>query len=121
MKFVIHDCQIKLQKMKKMFFAAAFVMAIMFPAVYAEASTGDLRHAPSMSGTSSVMMSALSDDGSYTKTGQTVSVYTETGHSKGSYAVYLHDGKRYIKFYNTWICIQGKSRFAYNGNWYVIK
>lgn len=61
------------------------------------------------------------NDGSYTPTSQSVSVYTESGHSKGSYTVYLHNGKRYIKFQNSWICIQGKSRFHHNGNWYVIK
>lgn len=61
------------------------------------------------------------NDGSYSATSQSVSVYTENGHPKGSFTVYLHHGKKYIKFQNTWICIQGKSRFAHNGNWYVIK
>ena len=61
------------------------------------------------------------NDGSYTRTNNSVTIYTESGHSKGSYAVYLHNGKRFIKFDNTWICIQGKRRFAHNGNWYVIK
>ena len=50
-----------------------------------------------------------------------VTIYTESGHCKGSYSIYLHKGKKYIKFNNMWICIQGKNRFAYNGNWYVIK
>lgn len=61
------------------------------------------------------------NDGTYSATSQKVSVYTEAGHPKGSYTVYLHQGKKYIKFQNTWICIQGKSRFAHNGNWYIIK
>lgn len=61
------------------------------------------------------------NDSSYSKTNDTVSIQTESGHKKGVYAVYLHQGKKYIKFNNTWICIHGKSRFAYNGNWYVIK
>lgn len=61
------------------------------------------------------------NDGTYTRTGSTVSVYTEEGHPKGTFSVYLHHGKRYIDFNNTWICIQGKSRFGYCGNWYVIK
>lgn len=61
------------------------------------------------------------NDGSYMKTNKSVTVYTESGHCKGAYAVYLHKGKKYIDFNNTWICIQGKSRFGYNGNWYVIK
>lgn len=61
------------------------------------------------------------NDGSYSPTSQKVSVYTENGSPKGSFTVYLHYGKKYIKFQNTWICIQGKSRFGHNGNWYVIK
>lgn len=61
------------------------------------------------------------NDGSYSATSQSVSVYTEGGHPKGSFTVYLHQDKKYIKFQNTWICIQGKSLFGYNGNWYVIK
>ena len=61
------------------------------------------------------------NDGSYLATSQSVSIYTQEGHSKGSFTVYLHQGKKYIKFQNTWICIQGKSRFGYKGNWYVIK
>ncbi|WP_418551679.1 hypothetical protein [Prevotella sp.] len=60
-------------------------------------------------------------DGNYTKTNYSVTIYTESGHCKGSYSIYLHKGKKYIKFNNVWICIQGKNRFAYNGNWYVIK
>ena len=61
------------------------------------------------------------NDGTYTRTQYSVTIYTEGGHCKGSFAIYLHHGKKYISFNNTWICIQGKSRFAYNGNWYVIK
>lgn len=57
----------------------------------------------------------------YSKTGQSVTVFSESGINKGNFAVYLHQGKKYISFQNTWICIQGKSRFAYNGNWYVIR
>lgn len=61
------------------------------------------------------------NDGTYSATSQSVSVYTENGHPKGSFTVYLYHGKKYINFQNTWICIQGKSRFGHNGNWYVIK
>lgn len=61
------------------------------------------------------------NDGTYTRTQHSVTVYTEDGHCKGTFAVYLHQGKKYISFNNTWICIQGKSRFGYNGNWYVIR
>ena len=68
-----------------------------------------------------VQMSPAPNDGTYTRTNYAVTIYTESGHCKGTFAIYLHGGRRYIAFYNTWICIQGKSRFAYNGNWYVIK
>lgn len=68
-----------------------------------------------------VCMASAPNDGTYTRTNYSVSIYTENGHPKGTYAVYLHHGKRYIDFNNTWICIQGKSRFGYCGNWYVIK
>ena len=68
-----------------------------------------------------VCMASAPNDGTYTRTSYSVSIYTEDGHPKGTYAVYLHHGKRYIDFNNTWICIQGKSRFGYCGNWYVIK
>lgn len=61
------------------------------------------------------------NDGFYMRTNKSVKVYTESGHSKGSFVVYLHQGKKYIDFNDTWICIQGKTRFAYKGNWYVIK
>ena|GEM_PF-2134714 len=61
------------------------------------------------------------NDGTYSATSQTVSVYTESGHPKGSFTVYLHHGQKYIKFQNSWVCIQGKSRFSFNGNWYIIK
>lgn len=66
-------------------------------------------------------MVSAPNDGSFTRTCYSVSVYTESGHPKGMYAVYLHQGKRYIDFNNTWICIQGRSRFGYCGNWYVIR
>lgn len=66
-------------------------------------------------------INTFSDDGQYTQTNYSVMIYTESGHSKGAYPVYLHKGGKYIKFNNVWICIQGKRRFAYNGNWYVIK
>lgn len=61
------------------------------------------------------------NDGSYTRTNQSVMIYTESGHSKGSYSIYLHRGQKYINFKNRWICIQGKQRFACDGNWYIIK
>lgn len=71
--------------------------------------------------TGNICMAAAPNNGTYTRTSSSVSVYTESGHPKGSFAVYLHHGKKYIDFNNTWICIQGKRRFAHNGNWYVIK
>lgn len=71
--------------------------------------------------TGNTCMAAAPNDGTYTRTSSSVSIYTQEGHPKGSFAVYLHHGNRYIDFYNTWICIQGKTRFGYRGNWYVIK
>lgn len=59
--------------------------------------------------------------GTYLATSQTVLVYAEGGNPKGSFTVYLHHGKKYIQFQNSWVCIQGKSRFSFNGNWYVIR
>lgn len=70
--------------------------------------------------TGNTCMAAAPNNGTYTRTSSSVYVYTQEGHSKGSFAVYLHHGKRYIDFNNTWICIQGKKRFGYRGNWYVI-
>lgn len=61
------------------------------------------------------------NNGTYTPTQYYVNVYTESGHSKGSFTIYLHHGQKYISFNRTWICIQGKNRFFYSGNWYVIK
>lgn len=61
------------------------------------------------------------NESSYMRTNKSVKVYTESGYDKGSFAVYLHQGRKYIDFNDTWICIQGKMRFAYKGNWYVIK
>lgn len=61
------------------------------------------------------------NDGRYMRTQYSVTIYSETGLCKGSYSIYLYQGKKYIDFNNTWICIQGKSRFAYCGVWYIIK
>lgn len=71
--------------------------------------------------TANTCMAAAPNNGTYMRTSYSVSVYNENGHPKGTFAVYLHYGKRYIDFNNTWICIQGKSRFGYCGNWFVIK
>lgn len=71
--------------------------------------------------TGNTCMAAAPNDGTYLKTSSSVSVFNENGHPKGTFSVYLHNGKRYIDFYNTWICIQGKRRFAFRGNWYVIR
>ena len=57
----------------------------------------------------------------YMRTGRTVEIYTESGHHKGTYSVWLSKGDKYIKFNNEWIRIEGKSRFSHNGNAYVIK
>lgn len=67
------------------------------------------------------MTSESTYDGHYMRTNYSVTIYTEGGHCKGTYAIYLHNGDRYIRFQNCWICIQGKQRFHFSGNWYVIK
>ena len=69
----------------------------------------------------SAVLAQAPNDGSYTRTSSSVKVYTESGHKKGTFPIYLHKGKRYIDFDDKWICIQGKRRFFYKGNWYVIK
>lgn len=61
------------------------------------------------------------NDGTYSRTNKSVLIYTQSGHPKGSYTIYLHSGRKYINFKNRWVCIQGKQRFACDGNWYVIK
>ena len=61
------------------------------------------------------------NNGTYSRTNKSVLIYTQSGHPKGSYTIYLHSGKKYINFKNRWICIQGKQRFACDGNWYVVK
>lgn len=61
------------------------------------------------------------NNGTYVRTPYSVSVYTEAGQSKGAYAICLRSGMKYINFKNTWVCIQGKNRFFYGGNWYIIK
>ena len=57
----------------------------------------------------------------YMRTSKAVEIHTESGHRKGTYSVWLSGGKKYIKFNNEWICIEGKTRFFHNGNAYVIK
>lgn len=96
---------------KKIFMAVALMAAFTVTDIKANA----------FAVSTNVCMTPAPNDGTYTKTSCSVSVYTESGHPKGVYAVYLHHGKRYIDFNNTWICIQGKNRFGYCGNWYVIK
>lgn len=98
--------------MIKKFFLVIAVMASMAAADMVTTSAGL---------TGNTCMAAAPNDGTYTRTSSSVSVYTQEGHPKGSFSVYLHHGKRYIDFNNTWICIQGKNRFGYCGNWYVIK
>lgn len=96
---------------KKIFLAIALVTA--FTATDIVATSGGL--------TGNTCMAATPNDGTYTRTSSSVSVYTQEGHPKGSFPVYLHHGKRYIDFNNTWISIHGKSRFGQCGNWYIIK
>lgn len=94
-----------------------FVLVIALVAAF---TTADIV-ATSCGLTGNTCMAAAPNDGTYTRTNSSVSIYTQEGHPKGSFSVYLHHGRRHIDFNNTWICIQGKSRFGYCGNWYVIK
>ncbi len=96
-----------------------FLCAFVFVAVASAANTFAYNSGASLICNEAAMPAP--NDGTYTRTQNSVTVYTESGHSKGTFAIYLHKGKKYISFNNTWICIQGKSRFAYCGNWYVIK
>ena len=97
---------------KKIFMAVALMASFTVTDIMANTFTGY---------SANVCIASAPNDGTYTRTSYSVSIYTEDGHPKGVYAVYMHHGKRYIDFNNTWICIQGKSRFGYCGNWYVIK
>lgn len=61
-------------------------------------------------------------------TGQSVHVVSENGNDKGYFDVFLKEGKKYIKIgigsssnWSNWVLIQGKQRFFWNGNWYIIK
>lgn len=54
----------------------------------------------------------VSPYGHYTKTTRSVTIYTEGGHCKGSFSIYLHNGDRYIRFFNNWIYIQEKHKFS---------
>lgn len=38
------------------------------------------------------------NNGTYTRTSYSVTVYTEDGYKKGNYAIYLHGGQKYIFF-----------------------
>lgn len=76
---------------------------------------------PNSSYRQNISFQGVSGNDVYTRTNYSVTVYTESGHCKGRFSIYLHHSKQYIDFYNTWICIQGKSRFGYNGNWYIIR
>ncbi len=61
------------------------------------------------------------NDGTYTNSGQSVTIQVAGGNNKGSYDVYYHHGDKYIDFQNQWVKIQGKTRFHLNGNDYIIK
>lgn len=97
--------------------AKKFFLAI---AIIASVSIAD-NLAPEIGLTANICYAAAPNNGTFSRTSYSVNVYTQEGHPKGSFSVYLHHGKRYIDFNNTWICIQGKNRFGYCGNWYVIK
>ena len=97
--------------MKKFFVVFVTLLSITFADICVMSKGGNVCYAAQQ----------VRGGGSYLATNQTVSVYTESGHPKGRFTIYMHSGKKYIKFNNTWVCIQGKSRFSFQGNWYVIK
>lgn len=57
----------------------------------------------------------------FTRTPYSVGVVCESGTNKGVYSIYLSGGNQYIRFGNSWVCIQGVNSFAYKGNRYYIK
>lgn len=61
------------------------------------------------------------NDGTYTKSNLDVNIQVAGGGDKGSYDVYFHQGQKYIDFHDHWIKIQGRDRFTFNGNTYIIK
>ena len=61
------------------------------------------------------------NDGRYMRTQYSVTIYSESGVCKGTCAIYLYQGQKYIDFNNTWVFIQGRNRFGYCGVWYIIK
>lgn len=70
---------------------------------------------------SNVSFGHAPNDGSYTKSNIDVNIQVAGGGDKGSYDVYFHHGDKYIDFQDHWIKIQGKDRFFFNGNTYIIK
>lgn len=64
---------------------------------------------------------ARNSDGTYTKSNIDVNIQVAGGGDKGSYDVYFYHGDKYIGFHDHWIKIQGKDRFLFNGNTYIIK
>lgn len=57
----------------------------------------------------SSIQAQVRNDGTYSRTNKSVLIYTQSGHPKGSYTIYLHQGKRYINFKNKFIKLE---RFA---------
>lgn len=72
-------------------------------------------------GNNNISFGHATNDGTYTRTSQTVNIISEYGVDKGSYNVYYHHGDKYIDFHSQWIKIQGKQRFSFSGVGYVIK
>lgn len=97
-----------------------FKKILMVVALLASLAVTDI-NAGSNANSANALIAYAPNDGTYMRTSYSVTIYTESGHPKGVYAVYLHHGKHYIDFNNAWICIQGRSRFGYNGNWYIIR
>lgn len=69
----------------------------------------------------SMAFRGASGNGAFTRTSYSVGIVCESGTNKGVYSIYLSDGKQYIRFGNSRVCIQGVNFFAYKGNRYYIK
>ena len=101
--------------LKKIIIIGAFTAIVCLP----EMCASNVSAVPSSVSNSIACESSYKDH--YMRTSYSVTIYTESGHCKGTYAIYLHNGDRYIQFNNCWICIQGRKRFHFSGNWYVIR
>lgn len=69
---------------------------------------------------SAISFMGAPNDGTYTNTGQTVSVRSDSGTVYNNISVFLHHGKKYIDFKNHWFEMSGSGFFSFLGNGYKI-